>query len=312
MTKLGVSFDLREENMEDFIRTGMLACVTCGGTGINPGYMEVNKLINAIYKLAAEKFQAKRRQKSVAPYCTACLGKGKVDWIEYANKKYEEEMMTIVKDRRRSSATKDLFLFLEYIANGEAIRDTERSVNLRYDAFTNRWTDQEDEWDVERDKINLIRWIKRFEADGYLDGLPASPGAYYFKKPVLEKGKGFQINFRTDICWCCHKHFSELKPFGGPGDPYIGDFSGRYVIRTYRFHAFFDKETEMAFSEAEKNFEQHGFQDKFDYMIAKYGNEKAERYFGIAEESSMTRKSYECRDCICMDTEEYFKKKKQW
>ena len=35
-------------------------------------------------------------------------------------------------------------------------------------------------------------------------------------------------------CDCCGRHVRELKPFGGPGDPLVGDFTGKYLVKHYR------------------------------------------------------------------------------
>jgi len=35
-------------------------------------------------------------------------------------------------------------------------------------------------------------------------------------------------------CECCRRHVSELKPFGGPGDPLVGDFSGALLVKHFR------------------------------------------------------------------------------
>jgi len=35
-------------------------------------------------------------------------------------------------------------------------------------------------------------------------------------------------------CECCGKHTSELKPFGKAGDPLVGDFDGKLIIKTFR------------------------------------------------------------------------------
>lgn len=36
-------------------------------------------------------------------------------------------------------------------------------------------------------------------------------------------------------CECCgSRHISELKPFGGPGDPLVGDFSGAFLVKHAR------------------------------------------------------------------------------
>jgi hypothetical protein len=35
-------------------------------------------------------------------------------------------------------------------------------------------------------------------------------------------------------CDCCLKHISELKPFGGPGDPLSEDYTGAYLVKRDR------------------------------------------------------------------------------
>jgi hypothetical protein len=42
-------------------------------------------------------------------------------------------------------------------------------------------------------------------------------------------------------CECCGKHISELKPFGGPGDPLVGDFTGVYLIKKWRTDGPYDE-----------------------------------------------------------------------
>jgi hypothetical protein len=35
-------------------------------------------------------------------------------------------------------------------------------------------------------------------------------------------------------CEVCGKHASEVKPFGGPGDPLVGDFTGARLLKNFR------------------------------------------------------------------------------
>ena len=35
-------------------------------------------------------------------------------------------------------------------------------------------------------------------------------------------------------CECCGKHISEIKPFGGSGDPLVGYFTGAYLVKKWR------------------------------------------------------------------------------
>jgi len=52
----------------------------------------------------------------------------------------------------------------------------------------------------------------------------------------LKTRPGININPppKDGRCYCCGRHVSELKPFGGPGDPLVGDFTGAYLIKKFR------------------------------------------------------------------------------
>jgi hypothetical protein len=45
-------------------------------------------------------------------------------------------------------------------------------------------------------------------------------------------------------CNVCGKHITELKPFGGPGDPLVGDFTGELLVKTWRSAGPYDEEAE--------------------------------------------------------------------
>jgi hypothetical protein len=50
------------------------------------------------------------------------------------------------------------------------------------------------------------------------------------KKPII------QINPppSDERCEGCGRHVSEIKPFGRPGDPLVGDFSGALLVKHFR------------------------------------------------------------------------------
>jgi hypothetical protein len=39
---------------------------------------------------------------------------------------------------------------------------------------------------------------------------------------------------RNKKCECCGRHIKDLKPFGGKGDPLVGDFKGALLVKTFR------------------------------------------------------------------------------
>lgn len=110
-------------------------------------------------------------------------------------------------------------------------------------------------------------------------------------------------------CNCCGRHLSELKPFGKAGDPLPGDFDGALLVKTFRGDALLDDEIDKIM---------WGFFDgccsKEDYdkaegkLIEKYGQEKAEEMMMYHQLSRTVSPCWECRDCIVLDTDEFYKK----
>jgi rubredoxin len=87
-------------------------------------------------------------------------------------------------------------------------------------------------------------------------------------------------------CEVCGRHVSELKPFGGAGDPLVGDFTGVFLVKKFR---------SMAPPLTEK---------QLNHYREKHGDEAADIYLSAMSEVSAR---WECRDCIVLSTEEYFK-----
>lgn len=73
-------------------------------------------------------------------------------------------------------------------------------------------------------------------------------------------------------CECCGRHVSELKPFGGPGDPLVGDFTGAFLVKHFRQ----DRESS----------------DSDQWFIT-------------------LGPSWECRDCIVLGCKEYYERLNQ-
>lgn len=97
-------------------------------------------------------------------------------------------------------------------------------------------------------------------------------------------------------CNCCGKSMSELKPFGKAGDPLVGDFDGALLVKSFRTMAPHDENLDKlveAVEDWEKFFESHPNRAKnlsfYDQLV------------------STVEASWECRDCIVLGEEEYFK-----
>ena len=109
-------------------------------------------------------------------------------------------------------------------------------------------------------------------------------------------------------CQCCRRHISELKPFGGPDDPLVGDFSGAMLIKIWRAFGPFCEKEESAYKEAQMRFEKEGFLDPMAYLVDKYGPEEAEKISLTVEAYGCVGSSWECRDCVLLDQNEYIEK----
>jgi len=105
-------------------------------------------------------------------------------------------------------------------------------------------------------------------------------------------------------CEVCGRHISELKPFGGPGDPLDGDFSGELLVRRYRPMGPYDEAAEKAWQEAEKSVP--GQEDIMPWLISKYGEKEAHDFFFSYEAYRTTVPRRECRDCARLSEDEYF------
>jgi hypothetical protein len=160
-----------------------------------------------------------------------------------------------------------------------------------------------------------ITWIGNFDSIKNEDDLKLKPGINI--NPPSEDGR----------CDCCGRHISDLNPFGGPGDPLIGDFTGKLLVKGYRSigSGSFDEEeenddnddteAEKVFEEAQRCYEASGFDNPLDWIIDKYGEKEATKFeFDMACHcsSGYFTDSWECRDCILLDDDEYFEKLSQW
>ena len=107
-------------------------------------------------------------------------------------------------------------------------------------------------------------------------------------------------------CEVCERHMSELTPFGGPGDPLSGDFTGELLVKTWRHAGSYDEQAEKAWEEAEK--ETQGSKDPLAWLITKYGKKKAEEISLSVQVYGSMGSSWECRDCVVLDDDRYFER----
>jgi len=128
------------------------------------------------------------------------------------------------------------------------------------------------------------------------------------KEGDLKLSRRFPINPppQDGCCRVCGRHMSELKPFGGPGDPLVGDFTGELLVKKWRPMGPYNEEAEKAWKEAETEAKEP--KDIEHWLITKYGKKKTGQILISVEAWAQAGASWECRDCSILDDDEYFKK----
>jgi len=111
-------------------------------------------------------------------------------------------------------------------------------------------------------------------------------------------------------CNCCGRHLGELKPFT-EGDPVMDYFNGKKLARRNRPDAppteGVNKMMDTFFGNCITNEDNN---EAIEKLIQKYGDEEAEKLWTFAFFLDPIFKStWECKDCIALDTAQYFEKK---
>lgn len=110
-----------------------------------------------------------------------------------------------------------------------------------------------------------------------------------------------EINIKPRFCDHCDKPEEELKPFGGPGDPCNGDFTGLKLVNTYAllYEGPKIEEYEIILDEF-VNEQEPGdiWRDNIKELEEKYGVDKVEQAFLYDQLRCTLEKVMLCRDCI--------------
>ena len=106
-------------------------------------------------------------------------------------------------------------------------------------------------------------------------------------------------------CYRCGKPVSELKPFGGAGDPLNGDFTGLKLVKTFRS---MDEGCEIADDTrqlydkicSEYKHVDGAAEDNIPELEKIYSKEVVDAAFFFDQIASTVGSSWECRDCIIL------------
>jgi hypothetical protein len=144
-----------------------------------------------------------------------------------------------------------------------------------------------------------------------------SLGAISSQENVVPKARILINPPPKDGAAVCGRHISELKPFCGPGDPLVGDFSGELLVKRWRRDCPYDEEAEKAWEEAGKEVRKETRKEMLDdedllpRFISKYGKKKGQKYYWWSHVYGSIGASWECRDCIVLDEYKYFEKRRE-
>jgi hypothetical protein len=112
-------------------------------------------------------------------------------------------------------------------------------------------------------------------------------------------------------CDCCGRDHSKLSPFK-EGDPVMDHFKGKLLARRYRLCILPTKEADKILNEFFGTcitYEDH--QKAKKKLIEKYGKKRAENLWTFEFFlNDMVQKSWECTECIILDTHQYLEKKR--
>jgi hypothetical protein len=137
---------------------------------------------------------------------------------------------------------------------------------------------------------NNCVWLKCIECE---EDLVLEPGMHDYPPP------------EDVVCDCCLRPITQLKPFKASD---VGDVDGVLLVKTYREDNPYDEETHKALVEAIECYQKDGYKDILDWMVDKYGKEKAEKFYAMEVHGSSIFDSWECRDCIMLDNFEYLER----
>jgi len=109
-------------------------------------------------------------------------------------------------------------------------------------------------------------------------------------------------------CYCCGKSADKLKPFGGPGDPLVGDFNGWLLVKKYRPFYVLNEEESKFIEENREIFFECDEEEAIKLLKEKYGEGVDEHLWFKGMGASSVGSSRDCRDCAVLDNREYIEK----
>jgi hypothetical protein len=168
---------------------GEIICERCNGTGIDPDYKEVNAVLVAIDEL----FKDNNTPPTVnhtnheVPYCLKCYGMKKLDWIQYAQGIFRQELDNR-RRRMRERFLSDVLPFLIYVDLGGAYFKVGHPIKyMQFDLKTKSWVEVRHRNGDTNSMRNAFKWLHRFRDEGYFDleigddNFPKYPTLFWYR-----------------------------------------------------------------------------------------------------------------------------------
>ncbi|MBC2732807.1 MAG: hypothetical protein HF981_00430 [Desulfobacteraceae bacterium] len=113
-------------------------------------------------------------------------------------------------------------------------------------------------------------------------------------------------------CECCGRHVSELVSFEKLDDDSFpfDEIEGAYLIKLFRGMGPYDMEADHAMDAVLYQMAEAGQTrgDPLEWFIKLYGEELGKKYYYSNMAASTVRSSWECRDCVVLDQNEYIER----
>jgi hypothetical protein len=173
MRKIENIFGQSKIDSEQFYKTGEITCPCCEGSGINPDFKTVNLFQKAVDELCKiqnnSHSQIFKSANTEVPHCLTCYGMKKIDWIQYANGNYQQELI----DRKEVMQVDFLYKvlpFLRYIHYGEVWCNDYTSRNYFHFDFENKSWKKAGGFNKDSKSLwNAYIWLNRLLNYGYFN-----------------------------------------------------------------------------------------------------------------------------------------------
>lgn len=108
-------------------------------------------------------------------------------------------------------------------------------------------------------------------------------------------------------CDCCGREVDDLRAFGGPGDPLLGDLTDAKLVKMFRTVLPVDQKAEEYFRDCAS---EEDFDRGLKELTKELCREKAWELSQVLDGGGVCA-SWECRDCAVFSGDEYHERRRE-